>query len=225
MAFLDEIITTLHSSIGRYPEALSYLASRQVTPEEIELYRIGYSKVLKVPDDPSPERKRFMDETWRGEKLEERVVFPFQNPIGRVVGLAGRAIKSKEFKNFATAEAKHDGFFFGLPQAFPHIIKENRVFVVEGYFDLLAFRKVFPNVVASITAGINEPQHDQLLLYCDRIVTCFDSDPPGRAGADKAAAVWKDVRTMCLKNKDPAACLAAIGIREFERHVRSESPI
>lgn len=217
--FLDGLVNSLHNSLRRYPEALAYLRSRLVTDEEIDLYRIGYGAVVGVPEEAGPERERFMNETWRGRKLEKSVLFPFQDALGRVVGCAGRTIESKNFKTFATEEAKFNGFFFGLPQALPHVYRENLVYVVEGYFDLLAFRKVYPNTVATITSGINDPQHDQLAMYCDSIVTCFDSDDAGRLGRDKAQTKWGDVRSMELGFKDPAACLERLGTDEFKKFV------
>jgi len=223
--FLDALTTILHASISRYPEALAYLKSREVTAEDVRKYRIGYSKVVRVPEDNSTDRARFQDETWQGRKLEGKIIFPFQDALDRTVGLAGRSIESKEFKNFVTEEGKFIGFFFGLAQALPYIYETRKVYLVEGFFDLLAFAKVFPNTVATVTSGLNEAQHDQLSFYCDTIVACFDSDQAGRDGTEKAMK-WNNVRSMCLGPaltgyKDPAECLEKLKLPAFTKFVKS----
>ena len=226
--FLDEMAATLHNSITRYPEALAYLRSREVTDEDIRKFRLGYGKVIRVPEDQSPERVRFLDEMGKGRKLENRIAFPITDSIGRVVGLAGRSIDSKDFKTFATEEAKLVGFFFGLSQALPYIYAENKVYVVEGYFDVIAFSKVFPNTVSTITSGMNDPQHDLLMMYCDEIVLCFDDDEPGRDGRDKALKYWgndkrKRLYPMKIGYKDPAKALETLKLREFQRYVQARA--
>lgn len=165
-----------------------------------------------------------MDEMWRGKKLENRIAFPITDTMGRVVGLAGRSIDSKDFKTFATEEAKYNGFFFGLSQALPYIYAENKVYIVEGYFDLIAFAKVFPNSVATITSGMNEPQHDLLTTYCDDIMLCFDDDVAGHDGRDKALKNWgsdkrKRIHSMSIGFKDPAKALETMKLKEFTKFV------
>ena len=213
----------MHASISRYPEALAYLKSREVTDDDIRKYRIGFSKIVGVPEGSDPEWKRFMGETRQGKKFEKMIIFPFEDALGRIIGMAGRSIETKEFKNFVTEEGKFTGFFFGLPQALPCIYETRMVYVVEGYFDLMAFAKVFPNTVATITSGMNDPQHEQLSFYCDSIVVCFDSDKPGREGTENALK-WKNVRSMCLGRplqgyKDPAQCLERLKLPAFKKFV------
>jgi DNA primase len=216
--FLEQIITTAHNSISRYPIALDYLRSRLVTDNQIKDFKIGYGKVLRIPEVAFPDKERFMAETFRGRKLENRILFPFQDPIGRVIGLAGRSIETKEFKTFVSDEGKYMGFFFGLYQALPHIYTTKRVYVVEGYFDLLAFSKVYPNTVATITSGMSEAQYELLCFFCDDIVTCFDSDEAGDLGRKKASQ-WKNVREIQLGYKDPAKCLETLHLNAFKSFV------
>jgi len=221
--FLESLVKTLHGGIRRYPEALAYLKSRYVLDEEIDRFHLGFGRVVPMPQGNDPEITRFAKETFRGSKLENRIIFPFLDQLGRVQGLAGRYVDKKDFKIFATEEAKFNGFFFGLYQALPHIYQENRVYVVEGMFDLLAFSKVFPNTVASITSGLNEQQHATLSMFCDKIITCFDSDGPGRLGTELAGQ-WDNVAHTSIGGnfKDPAACLEAKGIKEFTKYLKAK---
>jgi len=213
-------VTSAHSSIYRFPEALNYLKSRDVTVEEVEKFTIGYAKVIGIPEVEHPDKKRFLDETARGRKLENKIIFPFYDGIGRTIGLAGRSINTKEFKTFVTNEGKYMGFFFGLREALPTIYKYNKAFIVEGYFDLLAFSKVVPNVVASITSGLNDVQYEQLCFYCDKIICCFDDDEAGDIGREKTKQ-WCNVKNMKLPGyKDPAKALEVLKLKKFTEYVK-----
>jgi len=215
--FLDDIVANLNRSIFNYPEVLDYLRGRGVSENEIKTYGIGYGKIVVVPEENSPDRKRFMEETAKGRKFEERVIFPMRDAMGRVIGIIGRSITVKGFKVFATDEAKFHGMFVGLFEALPHIYKESRVFVVEGPFDWIALCKVLPNTVSTMTADLNEAQHWLLKLYCDRIVTVFDSDEAGRRAAETAEKKFGTL-TLDLGHGDPSNCFKRLGF-SFQNYV------
>lgn len=216
--FLDEIVRVANQAIFRYPDILAYLASRGVTDEEILKYGIGYLRVLRVPDDGSKDREIFLEFSAKGRKFEHKILFPLRGAMGNVVGLIGRSPTSKSFKIYAMEEAKETGFFFGLYEALPAIYEQNRVFVVEGPFDTLALAKVIPNTVGALTAGINDQQYFLLKMYCDLIITVFDSDEAGRKAAEEASR-WKDVWKLELGFKDPSKCLAELSFEKFKKHV------
>lgn len=218
--FLDNIAANLNRSIHRHERVISYLASRHVSEPDIDLFKLGYSKFVGVPDDGSDDRNRFMEEAWKGKKFENKIVFPIQDSMGRVVGLVGRAIETKVYKTFVLEEAKHTGsFLFGLYQALPYIYETGTAFVVEGPFDLIAFKVAFPNTVATMTSGLYPNQHDFLKFYCNKIVTVFDDDEPGREGAEKAAHFGK-VEDVNIGFSDPSNCFDKLGKDKFINYVR-----
>jgi DNA primase len=180
--FLDSLTQNLHQSITRYPEVLKYLECRKVTIEDIKNYGLGFNKIVRVQEEDSPDCKRFLGECDNGKKFENRIVFPLRDMLGSVVGIAGRSVEVKDYKIWATEIAKQTGFFFGLDQALPHIYAENKVFVVEGTFDSIAYAKVFPNTVGTLTSGMNDLQYALLSFFCDSIITVFDSDKAGVLG-------------------------------------------
>lgn len=221
--FLDSIAASLNSAIHRYDNVVSYLASRGVSEKEIDEYKLGYSKFLSIPEDSHEDRKRFVDETWRGKKFENKIVFPLQDAMGRVIGMSGRAVDTKLFKTFVTAEAKYTGcYFYGLFQALQAIYESGLAYVVEGPFDCHALRKAFPNTVASMTSGIYANQHDFLLCYCKKIVTVFDDDKPGQEGAEKAANLGS-VENLNIGFSDPANCLEKLGETKFVAYVKKKA--
>jgi len=239
MSFLDCVSLNLHNSLKRYDMALNYLKSRNVTDEEIERFNIGYTKIFGLPDISGEDRDSFIKDTYRGQKLAQKIVFPLYNYLGNVVGLFGRAIDSKEFKYYLSPEAKYTGALFGLLQALPYIYETGRVYVVEGPFDLLALNKVCKNSVAAMTAGISEAQYNLLSLIATEIITVFDSDGPGQYGANLALELWssdafrennhfnpKENGLAVVSNlqlgtyKDPDQCFKVLGLKEFEIYIK-----
>lgn len=218
MSFLDRLVETLNQAVFRYPETLAYLESRHVTQEDIKRYRIGYSKIVIVPGEKGEDHDRFVEETKNGRKYEDMIVFPIIDALGQVQGLAGRSYKTKAFKTFITSEAKYNGFFYGFFQALPFIYSENRAFVVEGPFDCNALSHVLPNTVAALTAGLYQNQYEYLRLYCDRIVTVFDSDKAGNDATQKALE-YSGTQSMDLGYKDPAECLKQLSEEGFRKYV------
>lgn len=217
--FLDDIVGVASRAIFRYPDVVSYLSSRGVTDEEVLKYHIGYLRVLGVPDDGSRDRSIFMESSLNGKKFEKKIIFPLRGSMGNVLGIIGRSPTSKAFKIYATEEAKQTGFFFGLFEALPSIYERNRAFVVEGPFDTLSLAKICPNTVGALTAGINNLQYDLLKMYCDTIVTVFDSDGAGQRAAREAAAEHGDIWNLELGFKDPSNCLATLSEEGFRKHV------
>lgn len=215
----DTLVDRLNQAIFRYDDILTYLHGRGTTDDEIRRYRIGYSKVVGVPQGDDPELQHFRDASYNGRRLQEKLVFPFENPLGGVVGLFGRDIRTKEIKIFAFKETDVTGYFFGLPQALPHIYRTGRVFVVEGTFDQLAFAKVFSNCVASMTAGLNEAQYEFLRLFAKDIVLVFDHDNAGREAVAKAQKRWPEVHDLDIGYKDPSHALSVLSNR-FESYIR-----
>lgn len=216
--FLDILARNLHASISRYPDILKYLYSRYVTDDDIREYELGFSKFISVPKESCTDYKRFIDECWKGRKIENKVIFPIKDRLGVTVGLIGRSIEAKEFKVFVTEEAKYAGFFFGLFQALPHIYKEKKVFLVEGPFDLYALKRVLPNVIATLTSGISENQYNLIRRYCDVIMVIFDSDIPGKRGA-REALEYKGVQSIDIKYKDPARALEILKPYRFRKFI------
>jgi DNA primase len=191
-----------------------------------------------VPKDSGPDWERFNDYSFKGRKFENKIIFPLKNAMGEVVGIGGRAIDEKVFKIFATDEAKFTGFFFGFYEALPYIFKENRVYVVEGFFDLLALQKILPNTVATLNARLNDDQYKLLKFYCENIIVFFDSDATGDKGREKALArnqegtelmVKTSVKYLKLQSssgfqgyKDPASYLETFGLNAFKSYMKKQ---
>ena len=220
--FLENLINRAHNSIFNYEQALNYLHSRFVTDDEIKTFRIGFSRVISLVDDGSEDFKDCSNKFYKGRKLENKLIFPIQDMLGNPVGFITRALEIKDYDLYLTKDGKDYGAMFGLFQALPHIYQTGRVFVLEGPFDLLAFRKVYANSVGMNTAELTDAQHEQLNFYAETIITVFDSDTPGKKATERAIKKF-NTESISLGYKDPANCLVQCGsYKKFAERVRAE---
>jgi DNA primase len=217
--FLDSLVDRMHKSIFNYQHALDYLVSREVTVEDINKYKIGYSKVVTAPESTDPDVITFREKTSKGFKMQNKIIFPFRDMMGQVYGMGGRAIDKKMFDIYATDRAKYEGYMFGLYEALPYIYKTGKVIVVEGLFDLMAVQKVFPNSVAAVTSELSDSQYDVLTLFAETIIVMFDSDGPGQRGTESALKRKKTVSVSYGSYKDPASCIETLKFDKFKTYI------
>jgi DNA primase len=220
--FLDVLVQMLHGALSRYDVAKEYLRSRGITDEEMVELKLGYSRIISVPKEESVDYETFAKETYRGKAFEQKIIFPIYDPIGRAIGLFGRAIDTKEFKFWLTEEGKFTGAFVGLYHALPHIYETGKVFVVEGPFDWVAFRKVYKNTVGAMTAGLSDAQYEILSFFAEKIVTVFDSDKAGNYATFESQKKWKNVSSVDLGWKDPSQCLKDMGLIKFTKFIKDK---
>lgn len=119
------------------------------------------------------------------DRFRDRVMFPFYDLQGRIVGFSGRIVSPKENvgKYVNTGETplftkgKH---IFGLYQARKAIGKTNFVYLVEGQFDVMTLHKMgVENVIGGSGTAFTSDQVSLLLRFTDRIVMIYDADNAG----------------------------------------------
>ncbi|MGV7219933.1 MAG: DNA primase [Nitrospinales bacterium] len=123
------------------------------------------------------------------DRFRNRLIFPLMDVFGNIIGFAGRIISEGEPKYLNSPETplytKGD-HLFGLNKAKEAIRKENRVLLVEGYFDqICSFQNGIKNTVALCGTALTLNQVALLRKYTTNIVLVFDSDSAGQAAAQR----------------------------------------
>lgn len=131
------------------------------------------------------------------DRLRGRIVFPFTDAAGRVVGFSGRIVpalsKGEEsggkYVNSPETPVYHKSeVFFGLAQARQAIRKNNRVVVVEGPLDMISsFAAGVTETVAINGTAMTEEMVTILARICDRVVLAFDADSAGEKAIKRSA--------------------------------------
>lgn len=166
--------------------------------------------------------------------FRDRVIFPIHNHMGQLVGAAGRALKGSE----AEAKAKYlnlpesmlyekGTILYGLHLAKKTIAKQNTVFLVEGYTDVMGLHENgIYNAVASCGTAFTFEQAKLLKRFSDNLVILRDGDEAGKKAMfkDIDTAVRAGIRPVVvemLPGEDPESYLRKYGAGAFRELVDS----
>lgn len=156
--------------------------------------------VLIKPEGQSEVRARF-----RG-----RLMFPIFDALGHPVGFGGRAMGDAEPKYLNSPETpvfQKGKTLYALNWTKNDIRKDDRVFVVEGYFDAIRLMASGINtVVAPLGTALTPDQAALLARYTKNVYLLYDSDAAGlkatfRAG-DELLRLGMAVRVITLPDGD-----------------------
>jgi DNA primase len=149
--------------------------------------------------------------------------------IGMQIRILDSQQHTRPYKQYYAYHRDVFPYFFGLPQALPHVYETGYLIVVEGIFDYFAVRRVTPNVMAVLTSGVPVACRRFFRRFCRRVVAMLDMDSPGREGADQLAhnssAEGYHVIIPTYSEKDPGELLKKGKIKEIERIVSSTSKL
>jgi DNA primase len=132
------------------------------------------------------------------DKFRNRIIFPFHNFSGRIVGFGGRRLlESDQPKYLNSPESKiykKGELLYGLYQAISAIRESQTVIIVEGYFDLLRLVDVgVENVVASSGTALTEAQGRLLKRYTNSVIISYDSDAAGVSAALRNSQILESI--------------------------------
>lgn len=150
--FPQETIDRLHADLAGNKAAREYLGSRFITKESADYFTLGYSPAMNM------------------------VVTPVHSPDGLPIGIVGRSIEGKSFKN--STNLPKSKTLFNIHRA--KKIGSN-VIVVESNFDAIRVHQAgFPNVVATLGGSLSSEQQRLLNKYFSTIIIMTDADEAGR---------------------------------------------
>lgn len=156
---MNSLITKLTSNLDHNTEAMDYLYRRGITDETIELFQIGFES------NPS-------------SKLCGRIVFPFFDIYGKIVGWSGRALSPALEPKYWNSPEIDKNALFGLYQSIDllHANYPMGCVVVEGQLDAISLRQVGIPAIALFGKSMNDNQLFLLRRWTNKIVLFVDSD-------------------------------------------------
>ena len=224
--YLDEFVTHANKVIFDYEEPMKYMASRGFGKEEIQKFGFGFLKVAKIKKENSEDYKKLHDGTYRFKTLENRIIMPVRNVLGRVNGLVVRSIKEKKYNLYLLKEARDIGGWFGLHEALPYAVKSKKIFIHEGALNSVAFSKVLKNTASSLTSFINDQQYETLRMFVDLIILVYDEDKAGKIGvAGLKKRYGKYIDSVSVGYNDTNSCLQKMGELPFVNFIKNRIPI
>lgn len=217
----------LHNNVDGIAVGLQYFRSRGFRDDTIRKFQLGFD----LPDRQAFARaalsKGYKEEfllktgicykTDRGELIDRyagRVIFPWIGISGKVVGFGGRLLDSRtkgvnqKYVNSPDSDIYHkDRELYGLYQAKKAIAKEDRVFMVEGYTDVISMHQCgIENVVANSGTALSTHQIHILHRFTSNITLLYDGDAAGihaaMRGTDMLLSEGMNLKVMLLPDGD-----------------------
>lgn len=231
----------------------SYVLKRGITKEVMQDFKIGFAgenfEIIKALQNNNIDSKLalqagLIQDTNNGfiSYFNRRLIIPIFDSIGKIIAFSGRviALKDKEFiktakyinsKESLIYKKKHT--LFGLHKAKETILKKKEVYIVEGYFDVLALHSVGITQSVALCGTALTKEHIALLKKYDcNICLALDSDNAGLLAIKRSIELllsyeiytsyildfessYKDCNDILLKEKDKLLNPKKIPIIEF----------
>ncbi|MDQ3698489.1 MAG: toprim domain-containing protein, partial [Gemmatimonadota bacterium] len=223
-------------------DARKYLTGRGITRETADRFGLGFA-----PRDADAVRSYLTGLGYEETRLLEagllvrreetgevrarfrgRLIFPILDARGRHVGFGGRVIGEGEPKYLNSAESRvfdKSGLLYGLSWARHAIRRDDRVLLVEGYFDAIRVAAAgVESVVAPLGTAFTEGQAKLLARLTKNAFLVYDSDSAGLKATFRAADILLahgfSVQVVTLPDgEDPDTFVAKHGAEGLLKHV------
>jgi DNA primase len=150
--FSEDTLAKLHNGLIESDKAKAYFKSRGIEMQSAIDFSLGYSANMDM------------------------VTVPVHSPDGTAIGIVGRSVEGKSFKN--STNLPKSKTLFNI-----HRAKRigSHVIVVESSFDAIRVHQAgFPNVVATLGGFLSTEQHNLLNRHFNKITIMTDADQAGR---------------------------------------------
>ena len=236
--------TLLHTDDGR-SIGLAYFRNRGFRDDIIEKFRLGYSLDAWDAMAKTAQQKGYKedyllrtglaykrDNGQVNDKYRGRVIFPWFSVSGKIVAFGGRVLDSRtkgvnqKYINSPESEIFHkSNELYGIFQAKRQMVKEDMVYMVEGYTDVISMHQCgIENVVANSGTALNNAQIRLIHRFTSNITLLYDGDDAGihaaLRGTDMLLADGMNVKVLLLPDgDDPDSFARKHNAAEFRQYV------
>lgn len=241
LAALRQAADFYHDVLMRRPEgviAKNYLKKRGLDGNIVKGFEIGFApdnwdRLLSFFDRRKTPRTLLekaglivarKDNSGYYDRFRNRIIFPICDTSGKVVAFGGRVLDDALPKYLNSPESpvyNKSRSLYGLNRAKNACREKGAVFIVEGYFDLLALHlNGILNGVATLGTALT-PQHLRLLKgFAGKMILVFDSDAAGIKAAQRSIGVFMQEKVdghvvILPTGHDPDSFLMEFGPEKF----------
>ena len=235
----------LHNHVDGQSIGMAYFRSRGFRDDIINKFQLGYDLTDRFALAQTARSKGYKDEfliktgicykTDRGDMIDRyagRVIFPWVSVSGKIVGFGGRLLDartkgvSQKYVNSPDSEIYHkDHLLYGIYQAKKAISKEDRVYMVEGYTDVISMNQCgIENVVANSGTALSVHQIRMLHRFTSNITLLYDGDEAGikatLRGTDMILAEGMNIKVLILPDgEDPDSFARKHSVEDFKTYI------
>ena len=232
----------LHGTDEGKSIGLSYFRSRGFRKDILETFGLGYA-----PAERDSLLKAAVAAGHKEEQLEklglvrngrdffrDRVMFTIYNLGGKPIAFAGRILrtdaKAPKYINSPETEIYHKSdVLYGMYQARQAVRKADRIYMVEGYTDVISLHQNgIKNVVATSGTSLTDGQAALVKRFTDNVTLLYDGDKAGvkaaLRGVDVLLTADLNVRVVLLPDgHDPDSYMQEVGTTAFSDYLESTS--
>ena len=217
----------MHDTADGVTIGMQYFRSRGFRDDIVSKFQLGFDSTDRRALAQEALHKGYKEEFLlktgicykndRGELIDRyagRVIFPWIGISGKVVGFGGRLLDSRtkgvnqKYVNSPDSEIYHkDRELYGIYQAKKAIAKEDRVYMVEGYTDVISMHQCgIENVVANSGTALSVHQIHILHRFTSNITLLYDGDAAGihaaLRGTDMLLSEGMNLKVLLLPDGD-----------------------
>ena len=217
----------MHDTADGVAIGMQYFRSRGFRDDIVSKFQLGFDSTDRRALAQEALRKGYKEDFLlktgicykndRGELIDRyagRVIFPWIGISGKVVGFGGRLLDSRtkgvnqKYVNSPDSEIYHkDRELYGIYQAKKAIAKEDRVYMVEGYTDVISMHQCgIENVVANSGTALSVHQIHILHRFTSNITLLYDGDAAGihaaLRGTDMLLSEGMNLKVLLLPDGD-----------------------
>jgi len=230
--------------------AVTYLKGRGMTGQTAKAFRIGWApdswdallnhlkkKDFKEKDLEKAGLVKAREGGGHYDAFRDRIIFPFIDRRGRVIGFSGRLLSDDEDAGPKYINSPETPLFqkgkvlYGLHQAVKHLLKSEQALLVEGQFDVLTLHQEgLKSAVAASGTAFTEEQARILQRLVDRVVLLFDADSAGLKAAWRSYASLVGegldvVFAVLPEGEDPDTLVREEGPEAFQERLRAAQSV
>lgn len=235
----------MHDTADGVAIGMQYFRSRGFRDDIVSKFQLGYDDTDRRALAQEALRKGYKEDFLlktgicykndRGELIDRyagRVIFPWIGISGKVVGFGGRLLDSRtkgvnqKYVNSPDSDIYHkDRELYGIYQAKKAIAKEDRVYMVEGYTDVISMHQCgIENVVANSGTALSVHQIHILHRFTSNITLLYDGDAAGihaaLRGTDMLLSEGMNLKVLLLPDgDDPDSFARKHSAEDFRKYI------
>lgn len=236
----------MHDTADGVAIGMQYFRSRGFRDDIVSKFQLGFDSTDRRALAQEALRKGYKEDFLlktgicykndRGELIDRyagRVIFPWIGISGKVVGFGGRLLDSRtkgvnqKYVNSPDSEIYHkDRELYGIYQAKKAIAKEDRVYMVEGYTDVISMHQCgIENVVANSGTALSVHQIHILHRFTSNITLLYDGDAAGihaaLRGTDMLLSEGMNLKVLLLPDgDDPDSFARKHSAEDFRKYIK-----
>lgn len=239
----------LHNHVDGVAIGMQYFRSRGFRDDVIRKFRLGFDlpdrQALAHAALQEGYQTQFLlstgicyqnDHNELIDRYANRVIFPWVGVSGKIVGFGGRVLDARtkgvnqKYVNSPDSEIYHkDHELYGIYQAKRAIAKEDNVYMVEGYTDVISMHQCgIENVVANSGTALSVYQIQMLHRFTNNITLLYDGDAAGihaaLRGTDMLLLEGMNLKVLLLPNsEDPDSFARQHTAEEFKAYIETHA--